>query len=164
MPTLGEVAETIRVRAVTDDEALLLGALHKQALLRAGSDPDPDPERPQHVRAFAAAWHRRADDLPAWVAELDGQHVGVALVRRTMLPHLAGAVPRLLVLSALGAVSGTAEEAVCLALVREVVTWGRGLGADRVEVAADVTLPGPVLDAVRADVRQVRSVALPTRA
>lgn len=161
MPTLGEVADAVRVRAVNDDEALLLGALHKQVLLRSGTDPDPD--RPQHVRAFASAWHPRAADLPAWVAEHDGEHVGIALVRRTMLPHLPGAAPRLLVLSALGPRTGASEEAVCLALTRQVVTWARERGADRVEVADDVTLPGPVLDAVRASVRQVRSVSLPTQ-
>lgn len=161
MPTLGEVAESIRVRAVTGDEALLLGALHKQALLRSGTDPDP--EEPQHVRAFASAWHRRADDLPAWVAEHDGLHVGIAMVRRTMLPHLAGSAPRLLVLAPLGS-DVSLEEAVCLALLREVIGWSRGLGADRVEVAGDVTLPPAVLDAVRASVAQVRSVTVPTRA
>ncbi|WP_066635735.1 GNAT family N-acetyltransferase [Serinicoccus hydrothermalis] len=160
MPTLGEAAQGVRVRALTDDEALLLGALHKQALVRAGTDPDAG--EPMHVRAFASAWHPRADDLPAWVAEHDGEHVGVAVVRRTMLPHLAGA-PRLLVLSALGPADTVGEEAVCLALVRQVIGWARERGDERVEVAGDVALPAPVLDAVRAVVRQATSVSLPTQ-
>ena len=59
MPSLGQEAARVRVRPVLEDEALLLGALHLQALRRAGREPDPGP--PSHVQAFAAAWRVRSD-------------------------------------------------------------------------------------------------------
>ncbi|HSP59987.1 MAG TPA: hypothetical protein VLO09_02915, partial [Ornithinimicrobium sp.] len=132
-------------------------ALHLQALRRGGVEPAPGP--PGHVPAFAAAWRARAADLPAWVAECDGQHVGMAVCPLPLLPHLGTGVPELVTLECLGG----HEEAVALALVRTVVTWFGRQGHLSVDVAAGVRLPAAVLDAARADVLPQRRVSLPTR-
>ncbi|MGC5584864.1 hypothetical protein ACQE98_12655 [Ornithinimicrobium sp. W1679] len=157
MPSLGQEAARVRVRPVPDDEALLLGALHLQSLRRDGVEPDPGP--PSHVQAFAAAWRSRSADLPAWVAECDGQHVGLVLCRVPPLPLLGPGVPEVVALTCLGG----SEEAVALALVRTVVTWFGRQGHLSVDVADDVRLPAAVLDAARADVLPRRRVSLPTR-
>lgn len=151
----------MRVRQVVEDEALLLGALHLQALHRAGQAPDPGP--PSHVQAFARSWHARSADLPAWVAESDGQHVGLALCRVPMLPRLGRAVPELVALAPLVDEDRRAE-GVALALVRAVVAWFGREGYPAVDVAPEVSLPAPVLDAARADVLSQRRISLPTRA
>ena len=164
--SLGESASRVRVRRLVQDEAFLLAALHLQTLRRRGV------EAPGHVQALGMRWHERADDLPAWVAESDDQHVGLALCRVPVLPHVGLAVPELVVLEALvgepaagqpAAGQPAAVEPVCLALVRAVVTWGGREGHPHVEVSSDVTLPGAVLDAARADVLSARRITLPTR-
>lgn len=94
MTSLGEHAAGVRVRPATDDEAFLLGALHLQGLRRAGQAVDPGP--PSHVQAFARSWQQRSGDLPAWVAELAGEHVGMAICRVPLLPRLGRPVPELL--------------------------------------------------------------------
>lgn len=168
--SLGESAARVRVRPVTDDEAYLLGALHLQALRRAGTAPDPGP--PSHVQAFARSWQQRSADLPAWVGECDGQHVGMVICRVPMLPRLGRAVPELVALEPLtpgpdlaGASTLTApsEEAVALALVRAVVTWFGREGYLAVDVSPEVKVPPSVLDAARADVLTHRRISLPTR-
>lgn len=156
MTTPGESARAVRVREINDDEALLLGALHQQVRLLAGDGADDRT----HVRVFAQAWHRRYADYPAFVAERGGQHVGVALVRRPVLPDL-DRVPQLLVLAAVG--EGAGDEGVCLALARAVVTWARDAGEGSLTVGERVDLPPVVLDAVRAGVQQARAVTVPTR-
>lgn len=185
--SLGGAAAQVRVRPVTDDEAFLLGALHLQALRRAGVAPAPGP--PSHVQAFARSWQQRSADLPAWVAERDGEHVGMAICRVPMLPRLARAVPELVALEPLtgergrpgggdepgdepgsvGAGAGghgradVSDEAVALALVRAVVTWFGREGYLAVDVAPEVRVPASVLDAARADVLAQRRISLPTR-
>lgn len=155
--SLGSTAALVRVRPATGDEAFLLGALHLQALRRRGVDTSSGPP---HVQDFARRWAARGDDLPAWVAEHDGQHVGLAVCRLPALPRVGRDTPELLVLEPLGEVS---PEAVSLALVRGVVSWFGREGFYAVDVAPEVVLPAPVLDAARADVTQGRRVSLPTR-
>lgn len=168
--SLGELAARIRVRQLQEGESLLLGALHLQSLRRAGIEPDPGP--PSHVVAFASSWRQRSAALPAWVAERDGQHVGMAICRVPLLPHVGSGVPELVVLTALdgqrtrvavGSAAGLDAEATCLALVRAMVGWFGREGYLSVEVAPDVEVPAPVLDAARADVLAGRRVSLPTR-
>lgn len=154
--SLGAEAARVRVRRLAQDEAFLLGALHLQALRRAGVVPV------DHVQAMGSAWHERAEDFPAWVAECDEQHVGMAICRLPVLPHVGPGSPELVALAPVGGHVG--PEAVALALVRAVVTWGGREGFAAVDVAGDVQLPGPVLDAARADVLGQRRVSLPTRA
>ena len=156
--SLGETAARVRVRPVAEDEAFLLGALHLQALHRAGVDTSSGPP---HVREFAAQWVGRTVDLPAWVAECDGEHVGLAVCRLPMLPRVGRGNPELVVLEPLGDLP---SEAVALALVRAVVTWCGREGFYAVDVAPDVVVPPAVLDAARADVTEGRQVSLPTRA
>lgn len=153
----GQEAARVRVRPVTEDEALLLGALHLQWLRRVGVDPAGGPP---HVPEFASQWVGRTTDLPAWVAECDGEHVGMALCRVPSLPRVGRGVLELVVLAPLRELS---EEAVALALVRAVVAWADAEGYAAVEVAREVQVPPTVLDAARADVTPSRSVSLPTR-
>ncbi len=160
MASLGEESARVRVRPLTGDEAYLLGALHLQALRRRGEVPPASGAAAGHVPALALAWGPRSEELPAWVAECDEQHVGMALCRRPVLPHVGPGVPELVVLEPLGA---PGPEPVSLALVRAVVTWSGREGYPRVDVAPDVGLPGAVLDAARADVLAGRRVSLPTR-
>ncbi|PZU40274.1 MAG: hypothetical protein DI571_13820 [Arsenicicoccus sp.] len=96
----------------------------------------------------------------SFVAERGGQHVGVALVRRPVLPDL-DRVPQLLVLAPVG--EGAGDEGVCLALARGVVAWAREAGHTSVTLGERVDLPPVVLDAVRAGVQQARAVTVPTR-
>lgn len=159
MASLGEQAGRVRVRPLAEDEALLLGALHLQALRRRGVDP-AGPEGRGHVQDLATAWRTRAGDLPAWVAEHDDRHVGMAVCRLPQLPHVGRGRPELVALEALGA---PGEEAVGLALVRAVVAWAGREGHPGVEVAPGLVLPPAVLDAARADVVAGRLVTLPTR-
>ena len=148
------------MRPLTEDEAFLLGALHLQALRRRGVDPGAGRSTVNHVQALGMAWRSRCRDLPAWVAECDDQHVGVAVCRVPVLPHVGRGLPELVAVETLGA---PGPEPVALALVRAVVTWFGREGYPSVEVSAEVTLPGPVLDAARADVLSHRRVSLPTR-
>lgn len=157
MPSLGQAAARVRVRPVTEDEAFLLGALHLQGLHRAGVDTASGPS---HVQEFAAQWAGRTTDLPAWVAECDGQHVGMAICQVPMLPRVGRVGPELVVLEALGELPA---EAVALVLVRAVVTWFGREGFYAVDVAPEVDVPPAVLDAARADIVQGRRVSLPTR-
>ena len=159
MASLGEEAARVRVRQLADDEAFLLGALHLQALRRRGVDPS-DPDGRGHVQDLGLAWRTRARDLPAWVAEHDDKHVGMAICRLPALPHVGHGRPELVALEPLGA---PGEEAVGLALVRAVVAWAGHEGHPAVEVAADLPLPPTVLDAARADVAAGRRLTLPTR-
>lgn len=154
---MGATAARIRVRPVTEDEAFLLGALHLQMLRRAGVDTSSGPP---HVQEFAARWAARSTDLPAWVAECDGEHVGLAVCQLPMLPRVGRDTPELVVLEPLGELPA---EGVALALVRAVVAWFGREGFYAVDVAPEVVLPAPVLDAARADVTQGRRVSLPTR-
>lgn len=166
MPSVGEVASRVRVRPLAEDEAYLLGALHLQSLRAAGSTPAPEQGRPGHVQAVAQAWASRCTDLPAWVAEFEHQHLGLAIARVPALPHADGD-PRLIHLSSLlttARLQEGLEDAVPLALVRAVVAWARAAGAVQVHVADGLRLPGPVLDAVRADVVTGRTISVPTRA
>jgi hypothetical protein len=160
MGSLGEESAQVRVRPLTEDEALLLGALHLQALRRRGVDPGAGPATASHVHRMAAAWRSRSADLPAWVAECEDQHVGMALCRVPDLPHVGRGLPELLVVEAVGA---PGPEPVTLALVRAVVSWFGREGYPSVDVSAEVSLSGPVLDAARADVLGARHVSLPTR-
>lgn len=160
MTSLGAAAATVRVRPVDDEEAFLLGALHLQALRQAGTAPDPGP--PSHVQSFARSWQQRSGDLPAWVAECDGQHVGMAICRVPLLPRLGRPVPELVGLLTLDGDPDRAE-AVCLSLVRGVVAWSAGEGYPAVDVAPEVRLPAAVLDAARAVVVEHRRISLPTR-
>lgn len=153
--SLGERAARVRVRAVTQEEAFLLAALHLQAL-RARGAPARD-----HVQRMGAAWHARAEDHPAWVAEQDDRHVGMALCRRPVLPQVGPGSPELLVLEPVG--GDVDAEAVALALVRAVVTWAGDEGFAGVEVSPLLRLPAAVLDGARADVAAVRLARLPTR-
>jgi hypothetical protein len=153
--SLGADAARVRVRRVAQEETFLLAALHLQALRRQGV------VAPDHVQRLGAAWHERADDHPAWVAECDDDHVGMAICRLPVLPHLGADAPELLALEPLG--QAVTPEAVALALVRAVVTWGGREGFRVVEVAPWVRLPPAVLDAARADVVEQRRVSLPTR-
>ena len=158
MPSsLGAAAARIRVRPVTEDESFLLGALHLQALRRAGVDTTSGPP---HVQEFAVQWAGRTTDLPAWVAECDGEHVGLAICQLPMLPRVGRGSPELVVLEPLGELP---TEAVALALVRAVVSWFGREGFYAVDVAPEVEVPPAVLDAARADVIQGRRVSLPTR-
>lgn len=161
MPSLGEAAAAVRVRAVPDDEALLLGALHLQSLRRRDRTPAPRPGGPSHVQAFARSWQQRSLDLPAWVAEADGEHVGMTICRVPLLPRVGPGIPELVLLEALVEEEPWAE-AVTLALVRGIVSWARREGYPAVEVAHDVRLPTAVLDGARADVLPLRRVSLPT--
>lgn len=155
--SLGAAAARVRVRPVTEDESFLLGALHLQALRRSGVDLSSGPP---HVQEFAVRWSRRTADLPAWVAECDGEHVGLAVCQLPVLPRVGRGHPELVVLEPLGELS---REAVALALVRAVVSWFGREGFYAVDVSPAVSLPGAVLDAARADVTQGRRVSLPTR-
>lgn len=156
--SLGEQAGRVRVRPLTGDEAFLLGALHLQALRRRGVDAGAGGGN--HVQALGQAWALRSVDLPAWVAEHDDRHVGLAIGRLPALPHLGPAVPELIALEPLGA---PGPEPVSLALVRAVVAWAGRQGYPGVAVAEQVSLPGSVLDAARADLHQSRRVSMPTR-
>lgn len=160
MPSLGEAAAVVRVRPVAEDEAFLLAALHLQTLLRAGRPVDQGP--PTHVQSFAQAWRLRSADLPAWVAELDDQHVGLAICEVPMLPLLGRDVPAIVALHPVADDDAVAE-AVSLALVRAVVDWCGQRGHAGVDVAPQVHLPPAVLDAARADVVTRPLVSLPTR-
>lgn len=178
MTSLGEHAAGVRVRPATDDEAFLLGALHLQALRRAGQHVDTGP--PSHVEAFARSWQQRSGDLPAWVAELAGQHVGMAICRVPLLPRLGRPVPELLatfpLVGGLGSGSGddsgrsgggqadeqVPADAVSLALVRGVVAWAGAQGYQAVDVSPEVRLPAAVLDAARAVAKEHQRVSLPT--
>lgn len=160
MASLGEESARVRVRRLTEDEAFLLGALHLQALRRRGTDPGARGGATGHVQELATAWRARAQDLPAWVAECDEQHVGMAICRVPALPHVGRGLPELVSLEPLGA---PGPEPVALALVRAVVTWFGREGHPSVDVSEAVSLPGPVLDAARADVLGSRRVSLPTR-
>lgn len=162
MPSLGEAAGAVRVRPVGDDEALLLGALHLQALRRRGAVPAAAPGAPSHVQAFARSWQLRSADLPAWVGEARGRHVGMAVCTAPLLPRLGRTVPELVALEPLVGDRAGAE-AVSLALVRAVVAWAGREGHPAVEVSPGVGLPAAVLDAARADVAEQRRVRLPTR-
>lgn len=155
--SVGETAARIRVRPVTEDEAFLLGALHLQGLRQAGAQVGSGPP---HVQDFAAQWAGRTGDLPAWVAECDGQHVGMVICQVPLLPRVGRGMPQLVALAALGDLPA---EAVTLALVRAVVTWFGREGFYAVDVAPEVELPAAVLDAARADVLPQRRVSLPTR-
>lgn len=156
--SLGALAARVRVRRATEDEAFLLAALHLQALRRRGGDA------PAHVQAFGQAWHRRSEDYPAWVAELDDQHVGLAICELPPLPQVGAGVPELRVVEALPQTEEARQaEGITLAMVREIVTWAGREGHHCVDVAPGVTLPGAVLDAARADVLAGRRVSLPTR-
>lgn len=157
--SLGEETARVRTRPVTDDEAFLLGALHLQALRRRGVDPGAG-RTTNHVQDLATAWRTRAEELPAWVAECDQQHVGMAICRVPVLPQVGRGLPELVALEPLGA---PGPEPVSLALVRAVVTWFGRAGYPSVEVSDGVTLPGAVLDAAGADVLGARRVSLPTR-
>lgn len=159
MPSLGASAAQVRVRPVLVEEALLLGALHLQALRRTGAAPGLG--EPSHVEAFARAWADGAERLPAWVAEAEGRHVGLVVCRLGDLPRVGSTLPEVVVLEPLE-VEGISAEAVTLAMVREVVAWGRRIGQPGVVVGGAVSLPGPVLDAARADVSQRWQVTLPT--
>ncbi|GGK76459.1 hypothetical protein [Ornithinimicrobium pekingense] len=159
MASLGEESARVRVRRLGEDEAFLLGALHLQALRRRGVDPAAAGSG-NHVQALGAAWRSRCEDLPAWVAECDERHVGLAVCRVPVLPHVGRPLPVLVAVEALGA---PGPEPVTLALVRAVVTWFGREGYPSVDVSDEVTLPGPVLDAARADVLGHRRVSLPTR-
>lgn len=152
--SLGEQAGRVRVRRLVPDETFLLAALHLQGLRRRGV------EASHHVQRMGQAWHRRADDHPAWVAELDDQHVGMAICRLPPLPHVGRDHPELVVVETL---DGAGPEAVALALVRDVVGWAGCEGHAAVDVSPDLCLPAVVLDATRADVRQTRRISLPTR-
>lgn len=154
---MGETAARIRVRPVAEDEAFLLGALHLQGLRRAGVDISSGPP---HVQEFATRWTGRSTDLPAWVAECDGEHVGLAVCRLPVLPRVGRGNPELMILQPLGELP---PEAVALALVRAVVSWFGREGFSAVDVAPELTVPPAVLDAARADVAQGRRVSLPTR-
>lgn len=153
--SLGEDAARVRVRRVTQEETFLLAALHLQALRRHGVAVE------DHVQRMGAAWHERADDFPAWVAECEDQHVGMAICRLPVLPRLGTGSPELVALEPVG--THVAPEPVTLAMVRAVVTWGGREGFPAVEVAPDLQLPPAVLDAARADVLGQRRVSLPTR-
>lgn len=154
-PSLGELAARVRVRPVSQEETFLLAALHLQALRARGVTP------PDHVQQLGAAWHTRAEDHPAWVAERDDRHVGMAVCRLPVLPHLGARSPELVALEPAG--EGVDAEAVALALVRAVVDWGAAEGFEAVEVSQHVRLPAAVLDGARAGVTTVRRVSLPTR-
>ncbi len=160
MASLGEETGRVRVRPLAEDEAFLLGALHLQALRRRGVDPAAGRTATNHVQDLGMAWRSRSEDLPAWVAECDDQHVGLAVCRVPALPHVGRRLPELLALEALGA---PGPEAVSLALVRAVVAWFGREGYPSVDVSSEVALPGAVLDAARADVLGERRVSLPTR-
>lgn len=160
MASLGEESARVRVRRLTEDEAFLLGALHLQALRRRGVDPGARAGAPGHVQELATAWRTRSQDLPAWVAECDEQHVGMAVCRVPALPRVGRGVPELVALEVLGP---PGPEPVALALVRALVAWFGREGHLAVDVGDEVTLPGPVLDAARADVLGARRVSLPTR-
>ena len=160
MASLGEEAGRVRVRPLTADESFLLGALHLQALRRRGEGAGAPHALSSHVRDLGTAWGPRSAELPAWVAECDDQHVGMAICRVPVLPRVGPGLPELLALEALG---GPGVEPVALALVRAVVSWFGHEGFLSVEVAPDVTLPPAVLDAARADVLGARRVSLPTR-
>ncbi|GAA1184857.1 hypothetical protein GCM10009584_28660 [Ornithinimicrobium humiphilum] len=160
MASLGEESARVRVRRLTEDESFLLGALHLQALRRRGVDPSSGRSTGSHVTALAAAWQLRSADLPAWVAECDEQHVGMAVCRLPVLPHVGRGLPELIALEPLGA---PGPEPVALALVRAVVTWFGREGYPSVDVSPEVALPGAVLDAARADVLGRTIVSLPTR-
>ncbi len=160
MASLGEESARVRVRRLTEDEAFLLGALHLQALRRRGVDPAPGGGTAGHVQELAMAWRARSQDLPAWVAECEEQHVGMAICRVPALPRVGRGLPELVALEVLGA---PGPEPVALALVRALVTWFGREGHPCVDVSDEVTLPGPVLDAARADVLGARRVSLPTR-
>lgn len=154
---MGSAAARVRVRPGTEDEAFLLGALHLQALRRAGVDTSSGPP---HVQEFATRWAGRSTELPAWVAECDGEHVGLAVGRLPVLPRVGRGNPELVILEPLGELP---PEAVALAMVRAVVSWFGRAGFDAVDVAPELTLPAAVLDAARADVTHGRQVSLPTR-
>ena len=169
-PSLGEYAAQIEVRPLLDTESLLVGALHRQVLSGQGITPPPGP--PSHVSAFARAWQQRSADLPAWVAQYGGQHVGLALCQVPMLPLVGPGEPELLVLAPLhghdpnygsGLESQRWAEAICLAMVRTIVTWFGRQGYLAVRVASQVRLPAAVLNAARADVLAGRRISLPTR-
>lgn len=160
MASLGEEAGRVRVRPLTADESFLLGALHLQALRRRGVAPGAARPGSSHVRDLGMAWGPRSAELPAWVAECDEQHVGMAICRVPVLPHVGPGVPELLALEALGS---PGPEPIALALVRTVVSWFGHEGFLAVEVAHDVALPPAVLDAARADVLGAHRVSLPTR-
>ncbi|QFG68553.1 hypothetical protein [Ornithinimicrobium pratense] len=155
--SLGATAARVQARPVTEDEAFLLGALHLQALRRAGVDTS---SAPPHVQDFATRWAARSTDLPAWVAECDGEHVGLAVCRLPPLPRVGRGNPELVILEPLGELP---PEAVALALVRGVVSWFGREGFYAVDVAPELPVPPAVLDAARADVAQGRRVSLPTR-
>lgn len=153
--SLGEDAARVRVRRVTQEETFLLAALHLQGLRRDGVAAE------DHVQQMGAAWHLRADDFPAWVAECEEQHVGMAICRLPVLPRLGTGRPELVALHPVG--TSVPPEPVTLALVRTIVTWGGREGFPAIEVAPDLQLPAAVLDAARADVLGQRRVSLPTR-
>lgn len=154
--SLGAAASRVRVRRLVQDETFLLAALHLQVLRRRGVSA------PDHVQSLGMQWHQRADDFPSWVAEFEDQHVGLAIVRLPVLPHVGRAVPEVVCAESLEE-ELIGSEAVTLALVRAVVTWGGREGFPCVDVSPEVALPGPVLDAARADVIGHRRVSLPTR-
>lgn len=141
------------MRRLTEQEALLLAALRLQALRARGETPAPGM-----LDRLARQWRRRAAALPAWVAERDGDHVGLAVAALAPgLPvDLGDPHPHVRLLELHGR-----QERDALVLGRTVLAWAGAQGAREVELAPGPAPTATVLDALGAVVREPRRAVLP---
>lgn len=152
----------VRVRRLAEDEALLAGALHVQAIRAAGGTPEPG-----HLDRFAVAWLAAGPALPQWVAEVDGTHCGTVMLRLPVpLPPGVGA-PRppaevvLLYAGPPGEEHVRRRELVARDLLDAALGWATAQGWSGLEVAAGVSVPATVLDALGARVHPEQRRVLP---
>jgi hypothetical protein len=152
----------VRVRRLREDEALLAAALHVQALRASGRTPPPG-----HLDRFAASWLAGGPALPQWVAEVDGEHCGTVLVRLPvpLPPEVSERRPlaevALLYAGPAGPGQERRRELVARRLLTAALAWAAEQGWTGLELADDVALPAPVLDALGAQVRPTHQRVVP---
>ncbi len=144
----------VRVRRLAEDEALLAAALHVQSLRAAGQVPQAG-----HLDRFAVAWLSGGPALPQWVAEVDGEHCGTLLLRLPvpLPPGVSTRPPLAEVVLLYAGPPGEAHVRRRELVARDLLDAARGWAADHgwagLELAADVRVPAPVLDALGAQVQ-----------
>lgn len=152
----------VRVRRLGEDEALLAAALHVQSVRAAGHAPQPG-----HLDRFAVTWLAGGPALPQWVAEVAGEHCGTVLVRLPV-PLPPGVSPRpplaevvLLYAGPPGDAHVRRRELVAGDLLDAALSWAAAHGWAGIELAPDVQVPAPVLDALGARVQATQRRVIP---
>jgi hypothetical protein len=152
----------VRVRRLGEDEALLAAALHVQSVRAAGLTPQPG-----HLDRFAVAWLAGGPSLPQWVAEVEGEHCGTVLLRLPVplppgistRPPLAEVV--LLYAGPPGEAHQRRRELVARDLLDAALGWAADHGWAGLELAPDVRVPAPVLDALGTQVHPAQRRVIP---